>query len=89
MCYRTEKAWRLIKHEIELQSRSQFPSDDMAIGMIQMAYAQGDINGQQELELTQEAAETVRNRRTELRNHHIQACIQGARNDNSPRSLAG
>lgn len=78
MCYRTEKAWKLIKHEIELQSRSQFPSDDMAIGMIQMAYAQGDINGQQELELTQEAAETVRNRRTELRNRHIQTCIRGA-----------
>lgn len=78
MCYRTEKAWKLIKHEIELQSRSQFPSDDMAIGMIQMAYAQGDISGQQELELTQEVAETVRTRRTALRNHHIQACIQGA-----------
>lgn len=78
MCYRTEKAWKLIKHEIELQSRSQFPSDDMAIGMIQMAYAQGDINGQQELELTQEAADTVRRRRAELRADHIQKCIEGA-----------
>lgn len=89
MCYRTEKAWKLIKHEIERQSRSQFPSDDLAIGMIQMAYAQGDISDQQEMQLTQEVAETVRTRRTELRNQHIQACIQGARNDNSPRSLAG
>lgn len=75
---RTERAWKLIKQEIEWQSRSQYPSDETAQGLIQMALAQNDITDAQEVALTREAAATVRKRRAELRIARIQQCIAGA-----------
>ncbi|WP_178119556.1 hypothetical protein [Pseudomonas sp. SCB32] len=42
-----------------------------------MAYAQGDITNQQELNLPQEAADTIHWRHAELRETHIKACIEG------------
>ncbi|WP_370599581.1 hypothetical protein [Pseudomonas nitroreducens] len=78
MCSRADKAVQLIRQEIERLSRSRLPSDEMAVGMIQMAFAQGDITNQQELDLTQDAADTVRRRRAELHASHNQKCIEGA-----------
>ena len=88
MTSRTEKAWKLIRHEIERQSRSIYPSDEVAIGMIQMAYAQGDIGDRQELVLTKEAAATVRRRRDELRQQKIVKLIGGTEHDRTPCHLA-
>ncbi|SDI54733.1 hypothetical protein [Pseudomonas panipatensis] len=88
MTSRTEKAWKLIRHEIERQSRSDYPSDDVAIGMIQMAYALGDIGDRQELVLTKEAATTVRLRRAELRQQKIVKLIGGTDHVHAPCHLA-
>lgn len=88
MTSRTEKAWKLIRQEIERQSRSIYPSDEVAIGMIQMAYALGDISDRQELVLTKEAAATVRRRRDELLQQKIVKLIGGTEHDHAPCHLA-
>lgn len=87
MTSRTERAWKLIRHEIDRQSRSIYPNDEVLIGMIQMAYAQGDITTDQELQLTREGADAVRQRHAELRQANIEKCIGGVEHDHPPRRV--
>ncbi|MDF3936687.1 hypothetical protein [Pseudomonas citronellolis] len=52
-----------------------------------MAYAQGDITTDQELQLTREGADAVRQRHAELRQANIEKCIGGVEHDHPPRRV--
>lgn len=69
------KAVKMIDAELRRISESQFPDDQFCCGMIQLAYALGLISNDQELALTETAADVVRERRRVLRMKKIDDAI--------------